>query len=79
MSDLADILARKKIPEEPSEFPIIRRFVQEHYDVTPHLQLREGNIVISVPGSAAAGSLRFQLHDLQKLLDSDKQLVIASV
>jgi len=79
MSDLSDILAQKQLPEEPSEFPIIRQFVKDRYDVTPGLQLREGSIVITVPGSAAAGSLRFQLHELQSLLDSDKQLIIASI
>lgn len=79
MSDLADILAKKQLPEEPAEFPIIRDFVRQRFDVTPRLQLRDNSIVISVPGSAVAGSLRFALHELQTLLDSDRNLVIASI
>ncbi len=78
MSDLGDILAQKHLPQEPAEFKIIRTFIQERFDVTPGLQLRDNSIIISVPGSAAAGSLRFQLHELQDLLDTDRQLVVAS-
>ena len=78
MSDLSDILAKKHLPEEPPEFQVIRNFVKERFDVTPRLQLRDNSIVISVPGSAAAGSLRFQLHELQELLETEHQLVIAS-
>jgi hypothetical protein len=78
MSDLGDILAKKSLPHEPAEFPAIRRFVQDNFDVSPRLQLRENSIIISVPGSAVAGSLRFQLHDLQDQIDTERQLVIAS-
>lgn len=78
MSDLADILAKKQLPQEPPEFQIIRAFVKERLDVVPGLQLRDNSIIISMPGSAASGSLRFELHELQDLLHSDKQLVIAS-
>ncbi len=78
MSDLGDILSKKRLPEEPPEFQTIRAFVQERFDVLPRLQLRDNSIIISVPGSAVAGSLRFQLPELQSLLESDHQLVIAS-
>lgn len=78
MSDIGDILAQKKLPSEPAEFPIIRNFIKDRFDVTARLQLRDNSIVISVPGSAVAGSLRFQLPELQALLDSDRQLVITS-
>lgn len=78
MSDLSDILSKKHLPEEPAEFQIIRTYVQDRFDITPGLQLRDNSIIISVHGSAAAGSLRFQLHELQSLLDTDRQLVIAS-
>lgn len=79
MNDLGDILAKKQLPQEPSEFPIIRNFVQERFEVTPRLQMRDDSIVISVPGSAVAGSLRFALHELQGLLEGDHHLVIASI
>lgn len=79
MSDLGDILAKKKFPQEPPEFPVIRRFVKDNFDVTPRLSLRDKSIIISVPGSAVAGALRFQLHELQNLLQTDRQLVIVSI
>lgn len=78
MSDLGDILARKKLPQEPPEFPIIRNFVHENFDATPRLSLRDNSIIISVPGSALAGALRFQLPQLRTILETDRQLVIAS-
>lgn len=78
MSDLGDILAAKDLPQEPPEFKVIRSFVQERFDVIPRLQLRDNSIIISVPGSAVAGSLRFQLTELQNLLETKRQLVIAS-
>jgi len=78
MSNLGDILAQKQLPQEPPEFKIIRAFVQKHFEVTPRLSLRDNSIIISVPGSAVAGSLRFQLQELKSLLETDHQLVIAS-
>jgi len=78
MSDIGDILARKHLPQEPPEFPIIRSFIKDRFDVSPRLQLRDNSIIISVPGSAVAGSLRFQLPELQELLETDHQLVITS-
>lgn len=78
MSNLSDILAQKKFPQEPPEFPIIRAFVKKHFDITPRLQLRDTSIIIAVPTSAVAGSLRFQLHELQNKLDTKYQLVIAT-
>ena len=79
MSDLGDILAAKSLPREPEEFQIIRQFVQERCDINPKLQLRDKTIIITVPGSAVAGTLRFQLHELQDQLPEGCQLVIASV
>ena len=78
MSDLGDILSKKNLPSEPREFQIIRSFIVERFDVMPRLQLRENSIIISVQGSAVAGSLRFQLPELQSLLETEYQLVIAS-
>lgn len=78
MSDLGDILAKKQIPKEPPEFQVIRKFVYDRFDVTPTLQLRDRSIIITVPGSALAGSLRFSLHELKAQLDTEHQLVIAS-
>jgi len=78
MSDIGDILARKHLPQEPSEFRVIRSFVEKNFGVTPRLQLRDKAIIISVPGSAVAGSLRFHLPELQSQLDSEYSLVIVS-
>ncbi len=78
MSDLSDILAHKNLPQEPPEFKIIRQFVQQYFDATPHLRLRGNAIVITVSSSALAGSLRYKLPELKSQLDSDYSLVIVS-
>lgn len=78
MSDLGDILAKKQIPKEPPEFQVIRKFVYDKFEVNPTLQMRDKSIIITVPGSALAGSLRFSLHELKDQLDTECQLVIAS-
>lgn len=78
-NNIGDIIAKKNIPHEPIEFPLIRQFVQDRIHETPKLQMREKSIVISVPSSAAAGSLRLQIHELIDELNTDKQLIIASV
>lgn len=78
MSDLGDILATRQFPPEPEEFTLIRQFVEERCQVTPKLQLRDQTIVITVPGSAAAGTLRFQLPELQEKLPDDCRVMIVS-
>lgn len=79
MSDLADLLSQKNLPQEPKAFRIVRQFVTDNFNVQPRLQLRDGNIIIGMPGSAAAGALRFRLHELQDLVGHDTKLVIVAI
>ena len=76
-SDIGDILATRS-GQEPPEFDIIRTFIQEKFNETFGLQLVGSNIIISVKGSALAGSLRFQLEALGQRLQTDKRLIIRS-
>lgn len=76
MSDLSDLLSKRQMPQEPETFPIVRSFIEQHLQITPGLQLRDGAIMISVPSSAAAGALRFQLPALRRQLPPNTELVI---
>lgn len=76
-SDIGEILSKRAAPE-PSEFGIIRKFIQEKFDETPNLQVAGSAIIISVPGSALAGTLRFHMDELRLLLPKEAQLIIKS-
>ena len=72
---LGDLLAKRK-PSEPTEFAIIRTFVQQRYNIVPSLALQGNTIIISMPNSASAGSLRFDLHTLSTMCKTTKRLMI---
>lgn len=77
VSDLGEILSKRAAPE-PQEFGIIRKFIQEKFYETPDLQISGGAIIVSVPGSALAGTLRFHMTELKQLLPEKTQLIIRS-
>ncbi len=76
-SDIGEILSKRAAPE-PSEFAVIRKFIQEKFDETPNLQVVGSAIIISVPGSALAGTLRFHMDELRLLLPKETRLIIKS-
>lgn len=78
MSNIGDILAKKNLPNEPTDFGVIRQFIRDNFDSEVKLQVRDQGIVISVPGSALAASLRFRLPELENLLENNYKLVIVT-
>ena len=76
MSDsLKDILASKK-QSEPVEFSLIRKFIHEKFNAPCLLSTQNGQIIITVNNSALAGSLQFEIHNLEKSIGSGKKLRI---
>ncbi len=74
---LGDILRKRSDAQrEPEEFAIIRKYIQDRYSFTPKLATSRGGISITVPSSAIAGNLRFELYDIAKLLDTKTRLFI---
>ena len=74
---LGDILKKRSSrPKEPEEFQVIRKFVQDRYNVTPKLSITKKSIQIGVPSAGVAGNLRFDLYDIQQLLDTKLRLII---
>ncbi len=68
---IGDILGKRK-QAEPAEFTEIRTFVHDKFNADCTLQMQNGHIVITVENSALAGSLQFELHNLEEKLGSKK-------
>lgn len=69
-SSLSDILGNRQF-NEPPEIEIIKQFVKSRFNHMPSVKLTENSIIITVPGSALAGALRPQLHELENLLHNN--------
>lgn len=76
MSDTLGDLLKQRASREPSEFAIIRDFTVAQLGMAPKLSVSQKNITITLPNSAAAGTLRLQLHELQELCGSRYRLSI---
>lgn len=77
MSDsLADILGKRRY-EAPDEIELIKLYVDKLFQHNPAVTIQKSQIIISVPNSAMAGSLRPHLHELKNLCKTDKRLVIS--
>lgn len=72
---LADLL-RKRDNEEPPEVGIIKNFVRKRFDADAAVTVQPRQIIINVKGSSLAGALRMQLHELKRLCDTEKRLII---
>ena len=71
---LADIMANKW--EEPPEMKIIKDYVRKKYNAQVGVKITDKTIVILVPNSALAGTLRMDTHKLQKDLKTNKRLTL---
>jgi hypothetical protein len=75
IDSLADIMGNINF-EEPPEVSVIKQFVKERYQEDVAVTVQPQRIVITVAGAALAGTLRLQLHQLKKLCQTDKRLLI---
>lgn len=60
----------------PAEVTEIKAYVQRFFKVDVGVTVQERNIVITTHSAALAGSLRPHLHKLQKILNTEKKLII---
>lgn len=72
---LGDILGNKRF-EEPPEIAIIKKFVKENFKTDVSVTMHARYITIHAPNSAFAASLQMQLHELQRLVGSNRRLAI---
>lgn len=75
MDTIKDLLIRRD-SSEPEEIRIIKTYVQKRYRSKVSVTMQTRQIVIGVDSAALAGTLRMQLHELQKLCHTDKRLII---
>ena len=73
-NSLADILAKKDF-DEPPEIAAIKKFVQDNYQETVEVLVREREIVIGTRSAALAGTLRFNVRQLQTAADTKKRFI----
>jgi len=73
MDSLNDILSRKDF-EEPPEMAAIKKFVQDNYQETVEVTIRERDILIATPSAALANTLRLKTRELQSAARTDKRL-----
>lgn len=76
MADSIGDLLIKRDFEEPPEVRLIKDFIRKRFDVDVSVSIQQHQIIIGVAGSALAGALRMHLHELQRLVASEKRLVI---
>lgn len=76
MAETIGDLLKKRGQSEPEEFLIIRKYVQDRFEITPKLSMSKFAITIKVPNAAIATNLRFELFELKKLLDTKLRLII---
>ena len=74
MDNLADILARKDY-DVPQEVTIIKRYVQEHFDVGVGVSVQAKTITITARSAPLVGRLRMHTVQLQRACQTDKRLV----
>ena len=72
---LLDILGRKDF-SEPPEIAAIKSYIDEHFQASAEVLLRDYDIIITVPSAALAGALRFHVRKLQAAAQTNKRLVL---
>lgn len=74
MDSLLNILSNKDF-DEPPEMASIKKYVQDEFKLTVGVQVREKDIVVSVPSAALANTLRLRGPEIKRRCQLDKRLV----
>lgn len=73
MDSLQDILSSRDF-DEPPEINSIKTYVLSEFGIPVSVQVRERDIVISVPSAALANTLRLRGPELKRRCDLNKRL-----
>lgn len=60
--------------DEPAEMTAIKKYVQDEFKTTVGVQIRDKDIVITVPSAALATTLRLRGPDIKRRCQLDKRL-----
>ena len=73
MDSLNSILSGKDF-DEPPEMTSIKKYVQDEFKTEVGVQIREKDIVVSVPSASLANMLRLRSPDIKRRCQLDKRL-----
>jgi len=73
MDSLGSILGDKSF-DEPPESIAIKDYVQQEFKTAVGVQVRERDIIISVPNAALANTLRLRSPEIKRRCQTDKRL-----
>jgi hypothetical protein len=74
MDSLFSILSHKDF-DEPPEVQSIKKYVQDNFKTDVGVQVRDRDIVVTVPSAALAGTLRLRAPDMKRRCQLEKKLV----
>ncbi len=73
MDSLNSILRNKDF-DEPPEMSSIKKYVQDEFQITVSVLVRDKDIVIGVPSAALANTLRLRSPEIKRRCQLDKRL-----
>lgn len=73
MDSLFSILGNKNF-DEPPEISSIKKYVQDEFKTEVGVQVRDKDIVVSVPSAALANTLRLRGPEIKRRCQLDKKL-----
>lgn len=73
MDSLSSILGTKDF-DEPPEMSSIKKYVQDEFKTAVGVQVRDRDIIISVPSASLANTLRLRVPDIKRRCQIDKRL-----
>lgn len=77
--DSLDSILKHKDFDEPPEMTAIKKYVQDEFKTAVGVQVRDKDIVISVPSAALANTLRLRVPDIKRRCQLDKRLTFRIV
>lgn len=73
--DSLQTLLRDRLPEEPAEIQIIKRYAQDEFQSAVTVLVRDKDIIITAPGAALINTLRLRGPEIRRLCQTDKRLI----
>lgn len=74
MDSLNSILGGRDF-DEPTEISSIKKYVFDEFGIKPSVQVRESDIVISVPNAGLTNTLRLRGPEIKRRCQLDKKLI----
>ncbi len=73
MDSVFSILGKKNF-DEPPEMASIKKYVQDEFKIKVGVQVRDKDIVVTVPSAALANTLRLRGPEIKRRCQLDKKL-----